>query len=78
MLYSVQGVYALELPAAKILGDAKAMTVYNVAERIGQVLGPVTLGLTISLYGGTASLYGMALTFFIMCAVFLIISRLRD
>lgn len=78
IVYSVQGVYALELPATRIFGDAKAMTVYNVAERIGQVLGPITLGLTISLYGGTASLYGMALTFFIMCIIFLFISRLKD
>lgn len=78
IVYSVQGVYALELPAAKIFGEAKAMTVYNVAERIGQVLGPITLGLTISLYGGIASLYGMALTFFIMCVIFLCISRLKD
>ena len=60
IVYSVQGVYALELPATRIFGDAKAMTVYNVAERIGQVLGPITLGLTISLYGGTASLYGIS------------------
>lgn len=78
IVYSVQGVYALELPAAKIFGEAKAMTVYNVAERIGQVLGPITLGLTISLYGGIASLYGMALTFFIMCIIFLCISRIKD
>ena len=78
IVYSVQGVYALELPATRIFGDAKAMTVYNVAERIGQVLGPITLGLTISLYGGTASLYGMALTFFIMCIIFLFISRFKD
>lgn len=78
IVYSVQGVYALELPAAKIFGDAKAMTVYNVAERIGQVLGPITLGLTISLYGGIASLYGMAIIFFIMCIVFLGISRIKD
>lgn len=78
IVYSVQGVYALELPAAKIFGEAKAMTVYNVAERIGQVLGPITLGLTISLYSGIASLYGMALTFFIMCVIFLCISRLKD
>lgn len=78
IVYSVQGVYALELPATKIFGEAKAMTVYNVAERIGQVLGPITLGLTISLYGGTASLYGMALVFFIMCVIFLFISRIKD
>lgn len=78
IVYSVQGVYALELPVTKIFGEAKAMTVYNVAERIGQVLGPITLGLTISLYGATASLYGMAFIFFIMCLIFLFISRLKD
>lgn len=75
IVYSVQGVYALELPASKEFGEAQSMTVYNVAERIGQVLGPITLGITISLWGSSFSLYLMATLFLIMCFAFLFIAQ---
>lgn len=48
---NAQGAYALELPATEAFGASKAVGIYNVAERMGQVLGPVTLGAVLALWG---------------------------
>ncbi len=45
-----QGAYALSLPAATVFGKARTMGAYNVAMRLGQVLGPVSLGLMTSVW----------------------------
>ena len=45
-----QGPYALSLPAATRFGRARTMGFYNVAMRIGQVLGPLSLGIMMSVW----------------------------
>ncbi len=69
-----QGAFALELPAAASFGRARTMGMYNVAMRIGQVLGPMTLGIAATLWNvGTGLtmlaifLVGAGLLFFAAC-----------
>ncbi|MBQ8664604.1 MAG: MFS transporter, partial [Mailhella sp.] len=73
-----QGPYALSLLAAKRLGHERTMGFYNVAMRLGQVLGPLSLGAMISLWDvrtGLSALAGFAL----VCAVlFLLLSWKKD
>ena len=57
---SAQGAYALELPIAHNVGSASTVSCYNITERIGQMLGPVTLGQAIALWGVHSGLVGMA------------------
>jgi MFS family permease len=57
---SAQGAYALELPIAHNVGSANTVSCYNITERIGQMLGPVTLGQAIALWGVHSGLVGMA------------------
>lgn len=59
-----QGAFALELPAAAAFGKSRTMGMYNVAMRIGQVLGPMTLGIAATLWN-----VGTGLTFL---AIFLV------
>ncbi|MBP3729998.1 MAG: MFS transporter [Mailhella sp.] len=51
-----QGAYALSLPAAKNFGKARTMGAYNVAMRIGQVLGPLSMGVMMSVWSTEAAL----------------------
>jgi predicted MFS family arabinose efflux permease len=60
ILSNAQGAYALELPATERYGAARAMGIYNVTERIGQVMGPVSLGAVIAIWGRNAGLGVMA------------------
>ena len=69
-----QGAFALELPAAAAFGRARTMGVYNVAMRIGQVLGPMTLGIAATLWNAGTGLtllavflFGAGVLFFIAC-----------
>ena len=55
-----QGAYALSLPAAAAYGKARTMGAYNVAMRLGQVLGPVSLGFMTSLWSVRAGLSVLA------------------
>ena len=45
-----QGAYALSLPAAQRFGRSRTMGLYNVAMRIGQVLGPLSLGVMMAVW----------------------------
>ena len=51
-----QGPYALSLPAASRFGRARTMGFYNVAMRIGQVLGPLSLGIMMSVWNARTGL----------------------
>ncbi len=69
---SAQGAYALELPATGRFGASRSMGVYNVTERLGQMLGPVTLGQVIALWGAASGLVGMAVVFAVLTLLFLL------
>lgn len=55
-----QGPYALSLPAAHSFGRARTMGFYNVAMRIGQVLGPLSLGIMMSVWNARTGLTVLA------------------
>ncbi len=73
--YSAQGAYALELKASAIIGSERTISIYNIAERLGQVLGPIGLGLAISIWGATNSLQMLAVIFGIMTFLLLFSAR---
>lgn len=75
ILSNAQGAYALELPATERYGAARAMGIYNVVERLGQVLGPVSLGIIIAVWGRSAGLGVMAIGLAAMSLVFAVASR---
>ena len=56
-----QGPYALSLPAAQTFGRARTMGFYNVAMRIGQVLGPLSLGIMMSVWNARTGLTVLAI-----------------
>ncbi len=55
-----QGAYALSLPAAAEFGRARTVGFYNVAMRIGQVLGPLSLGIMMSVWDARTGLTVLA------------------
>lgn len=63
-----QGAYALSLPAAQRFGKSRTMGFYNVAMRIGQVLGPLSLGVMMSIWDVRIGLTALAV-FTLVCAV---------
>lgn len=75
ILSNAQGAYALELPATESYGAARAMGIYNVTERLGQVLGPVSLGVVIAVWGRNAGLGVMATGMAAMSLAFALASR---
>ena len=74
ILSNAQGAYALELPATERYGAARAMGIYNVVERLGQVLGPVSLGIIIAVWGRNAGLGVMAIGLAAMSLAFAVTS----
>ena len=64
------------MPAAARIGSARTMGIYNVAERLGQMLGPVTLGQVIALWGVNSGLFGMAAVFVALNLLFALLGRL--
>lgn len=63
-----QGPYALSLPAAQRFGRARTMGFYNVAMRVGQVLGPLSLGIMMSVWNAQTGLTILAV-FTLCCAL---------
>ena len=55
-----QGAYALSLPAAQSFGRSRTMGFYNVAMRIGQVLGPLSLGIMMSVWNARTGITVLA------------------
>ena len=63
-----QGAYALSLPAARRFGRSRTMGLYNVAMRIGQVLGPLSLGIMMAVWDARFGLTVLA-AFTLVCGV---------
>ena len=63
-----QGAYALSLPAAQRFGRNRTMGIYNVAMRIGQVLGPLSLGVMMAVWDARIGLTILTV-FTLACAV---------
>lgn len=74
---SAQGAYALELPATSRLGATRAMSIYNITKRVGQMLGPIVLGVLMVSLGTTTSLIAMAITMAVMSIAFILSSILH-
>lgn len=55
-----QGPYALTLPASQKFGRARTIGFYNVAMRIGQVLGPLSLGIMMAVWNASSGLTVLA------------------
>ena len=75
IVYSAQGSYALELPAAHIIGSGRTVSIYNTAERLGQVIGPIGFGLAISIFGVQYSLQMFAMIFALMSCMLLFTAK---
>lgn len=72
---NAQGTYALSLPAAQRFGRARTMGFYNVAMRIGQVLGPLSLGVMITLWNVRIGLAVLAGAAALSAVLFLLLCR---
>ena len=70
-----QGAYALSLPAARRFGKARTMGFYNVAMRIGQVLGPLSLGIMISIWNVHTGLTILTIATSISAVLFLVLCQ---
>lgn len=70
-----QGAYALSLPAARRFGHAQTMGFYNVTMRIGQVLGPLSLGLMMSAWDERSGLMALAVLVAACALLFFVFSR---
>jgi len=69
-----QGAYALSLPAAQRFGRSRTMGFYNVAMRLGQVLGPLSLGIMISIWNVQVGLSVLAGFTLLSALIFLLVS----
>jgi MFS family permease len=74
VLSNAQGAYALELPVTERFGPARAVGIYNVVERLGQVIGPIALGTIIAVWGRNTGLGTLALGFAGLTLIFALIS----
>jgi predicted MFS family arabinose efflux permease len=70
-----QGAYALSLPAAERFGRSRTMGFYNVAMRLGQVFGPLSLGLLMTAWDARTGLSILA-AFTGICALLFILFSL--
>ena len=59
----------------EVSAAARAMGIYTVVERLGQVLGPVSLGIIIAVWGRNAGLGVMAIGLAAMSLAFAVASR---
>ncbi|HJD96685.1 MFS transporter [Mailhella massiliensis] len=73
-----QGAYALSLPAAQNFGRARTMGFYNVAMRIGQVLGPLSLGIMMSLWNARTGITVLAVLTGLSALLFAAFSLIRS
>ena len=73
---SAQGAHALELPATSRLGVTHSMGIYNVTRRVGQMLGPVFLGIFMVSFGTNISLVTMAGILVCMSIIFILIAKI--
>ncbi len=73
-----QGPYALSLPAALHFGRARTMGFYNVAMRIGQVLGPLSLGIMMAVWNARTGLTILAVGTACCALLFIVFSLTRN
>ncbi|MBR3881024.1 MAG: MFS transporter, partial [Mailhella sp.] len=73
-----QGAYALSLPAAQRFGRSRTMGFYNVAMRLGQVLGPLSLGIMISIWNIQIGLSVLAGFTLLSAFIFLLVNFRSD
>lgn len=73
---SAQGTYALEIPVSRQVGSGRTVGIYNITERLGQMLGPVALGQVIALWGVNSGLLGMAAVLAVLNILFALTGRL--
>jgi predicted MFS family arabinose efflux permease len=70
-----QGAFALSLPAALTFGRSRTMGFYNVAMRLGQVLGPLSLGLMIAVWDVRTGLTVLTAGTVVSALLFAVLSR---
>lgn len=70
--FSSQTVYVLNTDVARSIGSGRVLGLYRSMERLGQVMGPITLGTLIAIFGINTgiSLIGVAYIFFTFCFLF--------
>ena len=73
-----QGAYALSLPAAQSFGRSRTMGFYNVAMRIGQVLGPLSLGIMMSVWNARTGIPVLAVFTGLSALLFAVLSISRS
>ncbi|WP_077072509.1 MFS transporter [Mailhella massiliensis] len=73
-----QGAYALSLPAAQSFGRSHTMGFYNVAMRIGQVLGPLSLGIMMSVWNARTGITVLAVFTGLSALLFAVLSISRS
>jgi type IV secretory pathway VirB3-like protein len=71
-----QGAYALSLPAARRFGRSQTMGFYNVAMRLGQVLGPLTMGIMMTVWDAKTGLILLASASATCAVLFLMLSAM--
>lgn len=73
--FASQNAYALSLPVTHSFGENKAMGLYNAAERIGQVLGPLVLGTLIAGLGMNKSIVSAGLAYMAITGLFFLLAE---
>ncbi|MFI3271794.1 MAG: MFS transporter [Pseudomonadota bacterium] len=76
--FSAQGTYALSLPIVDTFGQGKVVASYNLAERVGQVLGPICLAVMIASLGAQISLQLLAGITLAMTVLFAISAKVKQ
>ena len=65
-----QSDYALALPTANILGVSGCMTVLEITQRVGRILGPLVIGTCFVVSEPSRTLYCLGMLFFFMAGLF--------
>ena len=73
--FASQSAYALSLPVTRAFGENKAMGLYNAAERIGQVLGPLTLGTLIAGLGMNTGIVSAGVAYMGITILFFLLAQ---
>ncbi len=74
---SAQTAYALKLRATQELGAGKAMAIQRAADKLGQMLGPLALGLLMSGVSIAQGLVVLGLGYMLLSFLFLVLARER-
>ena len=72
---SAQTAFALKLESTKVLGVGKAMAIQRAADKLGQMLGPLTLGALMSGISISQGLVVLGLGYMVLSILFLFLAR---